>query len=127
MEKKKIAERIRFETLKEKEDRMDLIFTKYVEYKYPLKILAQLWVYKFSRRKINLVGSLNNKILNPYLKLNLLFNKEKARQETSKIYVAKVLFIITHITYLSIIAYYDSFLYDKVMHDWLEQIMKTKY
>jgi hypothetical protein len=127
MEKKKIAERIRIETLKEKEDRMDLIFTKYVEYTYPLKILAQLWIYKFSRRNVNVIGSLNNKILNPYLKFNLLFNKKNAKLATNKIYLTKILFVATHITYLSLIAYYDSFLYDKVMNDWLEQIMKTKY
>jgi len=127
MEKKKIAERIRFETFMEKNERMDLIFTKYVEYKYPLKILGQLWGYKFIRRKLNIIGSLNNRILNPYLKFNLFFDKDKAKIETMKIYSKRVLFIIMHVMYLSSIAYYDSFLYELAINNWLEELMKTKY
>lgn len=127
MEKKKIAERIRLEIFMEKEERMDLIFTKYVEYKYPLDILAHLWCYKFIRRKLNIVGQLNNRIFNPYLALNLLFNKQQAKKETIKIYFKRILFILMHIVYLSSIAYYDSFLYDIVMNNWLEEIMRTKY
>jgi hypothetical protein len=128
MEKKKLAERIRFEVALEKEERMELIFTKYVEYKYPLKILSQLWIYKFIRRKINSIGPLNNRLLNPYLQFNAeLIEKKEARIKTLKIYVNRILFVLMHIAYLSLIAYYDSFLYDKVMYDWLEEIMKTKY
>ena len=127
MEKKKIAERIRFEIFMEKDERMDLIFTKYVEYKYPLKILGQLWGYKFIRRKLNIIGSLNNRILNPYLKFNLFFDKDKAKIETMKIYSKRVLFIIMHVMYLSSIAYYDSFLYELAINNWLEELMKTKY
>lgn len=127
MEKKKIAERVRFETFMEKDERMDLIFTKYVEYKYPLKILGQLWGYKFIRRKLNSIGSLNNRILNPYLKFNLFFDKDKAKIETMKIYLKRILFIIMHVVYLSSIAYYDSFLYDLTINTWLEELMKTKY
>nr|YP_010191908.1 ribosomal protein S11 [Dictyostelium intermedium]DAZ85370.1 TPA_asm: ribosomal protein S11 [Dictyostelium intermedium] len=127
MEKKKIADNIRVEMMLEKVERIDLIFCKYVEYRFPIYILKKLWLYKFIRRKYDLIGPLNNQILSPYLKFNLFFDESKARRETLKVYIRKVLFVLGHILYLSCIAYYDSFLYEKVMYDWLEEIMRTRY
>ncbi|KAK5574397.1 hypothetical protein RB653_011176 (mitochondrion) [Dictyostelium firmibasis] len=127
MEKKKIANKVKRDMLEEKLERLDLIFTKYVELKLPLEILRNLWLYKFIRRKNNLIGPLNNQILSPYLQFNLYFDEKKARKETLKIYMKKCMFVIGHVLYLSSIAYYDSFLYDIVMNNWLEEIMRTKY
>ncbi|KAM9954806.1 hypothetical protein ACTFIR_012881 [Dictyostelium discoideum] len=118
---------VRIEMFEEKIDRLDLIFTKYVEYKFPLYLLGKLWLYKFIRRKFNLIGPLNEQFLSPYLQFNLYFDKSKARKETFKVYLGKIGFALLHVFYLSCIAYYDSFLYAKVMNDWLEEVMRTRY
>ncbi|KAN0036273.1 hypothetical protein ACTA71_002915 [Dictyostelium dimigraforme] len=118
---------VRIEMFEEKIDRLDLIFTKYVEYKFPLYLLGKLWLYKFVRRKFNLIGPLNEQFLSPYLQFNLYFDKSKARKETFKVYLGKIGFVLLHVCYLSCIAYYDSFLYAKVMNEWLEEVMRTRY
>ncbi|KAN0055621.1 hypothetical protein ACTA71_004295, partial [Dictyostelium dimigraforme] len=110
---KRTAHRVRQEMLEEKLERLDLIFVKYVEYKLPLNLLGKLWFYKFIRRKFNLMGPLNEQILSPYLRFNLYFNKTKARQETFKVYLGKLGFVLLHVFYLGCIAYYDSFLHAK--------------
>jgi len=97
------------------------------EFKKPLNIVLKIWINSIRKNKIKKIMSVDTTLLTQHIEGFFFLEKFNKIKIALKKYQYSVLFILLNISYLCLIALYDSFVYDKIINEWFKQYMEIKY